>query len=131
MMSSIRGKGNASTEWALRARLVANGVSGFTLHANLPGSPDFAFPEEKVAVFTDGCYWHGCPEHYTQPDNNRSFWAEKIRTNRERDHRVDQELREAGWTVVRIWEHELDRCPGQAVTRVREAIQVYRSEPDR
>lgn len=122
MMSSIRGTGNASTEWAMRARLISAGISGFTLHADLPGSPDFAFPEERVAVFTDGCYWHGCPEHFQEPENNADFWARKIQENRDRDRRVTEELEEAGWQVIRIWEHELAESPSAAVARVSKAV---------
>lgn len=125
MMSSIRGTGNASTEWALRARLVAEGMSGFTLHADLPGSPDFAFPDERVAVFTDGCFWHGCPQHHNKPDNNSSFWTEKIQRNKERDRRVTDQLENAGWEVIRIWEHELVNSPEDAVERVREAVESH------
>lgn len=128
MMSSIRGTGNASTEWAMRARLVAEGISGFTLHADLPGSPDFAFGDERVAVFVDGCFWHGCPEHHNQPDNNSEFWAQKIQGNRDRDRRVTEELEGAGWTVIRIWEHELANAPETAVERVREAVERCRRE---
>lgn len=122
MMSSISGTGNRSTEWALRSRMVADGMSGFELHADLPGSPDFVFPDEKVAVFTDGCFWHGCPEHYSEPDNNNAFWVEKIGRNIERDAWVDHRLRMQGWSVVRIWEHQLQTDPGHAVAKVREAL---------
>lgn len=68
--------------------------------------PDLVFGPARVAVFVDGCFWHGCPEHATWPKNNEAFWREKIETNRLRDRDTDRRLAEAGWEVVRVWEHE-------------------------
>ena len=67
---------------------------------------DIAFPRARVAVFLDGCFWHCCPQHATFPKANRSFWQAKLERNVERDRRVDDCLRAAGWTVLRYWEHE-------------------------
>lgn len=64
------------------------------------------FTRAKVAVFIDGCFWHGCPKHHTVAKSNASFWAEKVRRNRERDAETDRILIRAGWNVVRVWEHE-------------------------
>lgn len=75
--------------------------------------PDILFTRRKVAVFVDGCFWHGCPEHQRVPKSNRDYWVPKLTTNVARDHRVDAALVEAGWEVVRIWEHvELDTAVG-------------------
>jgi DNA mismatch endonuclease (patch repair protein) len=71
--------------------------------------PDFVFPKLKLAVFVDGCFWHGCPRHATKPKNNRVFWQRKLAANRERDRLVNRSLKRAGWQVVRIWECELGR----------------------
>ena len=71
--------------------------------------PDFVFRRGKTAVFVDGCFWHGCPEHGTQPKTNAAFWRGKISANRVRDRPVTRTLRAKGWKVVRIWEHELTR----------------------
>lgn len=71
--------------------------------------PDFVFPRLRVAVFVDGCFWHGCPKHGTQPKTNAAFWRDKIVTNKARDRRVNRLLRKRGWIVVRVWEHELSR----------------------
>jgi len=68
---------------------------------------DFIFPKLRVALFVDGCFWHGCPKHATQPKTNAKFWRDKIATNKARDRRVNSALRKRGWTVLRIWEHEL------------------------
>lgn len=67
---------------------------------------DIVFTQRRIAIFIDGCYWHGCPEHHVVPRTNRAFWLAKISANRERDRDTDDRLREAGWTVCRHWEHE-------------------------
>lgn len=67
--------------------------------------PDIAFTKRKVAVFVDGCFWHACPEHGSQPKNNEWYWSPKLRKNVERDRAADEALSAAGWTVVRLWEH--------------------------
>jgi len=71
--------------------------------------PDFVFRPHRLAVFVDGCFWHGCPLHATQPKTNAAFWQEKLSTNRTRDRLVTRTLRTRGWRVLRIWEHELKR----------------------
>jgi DNA mismatch endonuclease (patch repair protein) len=67
---------------------------------------DMVFTKAKVAVFLDGCFWHGCPEHHTKAATNADYWAEKVRRNRERDAETDRLFGEAGWLSVRVWEHE-------------------------
>jgi DNA mismatch endonuclease (patch repair protein) len=69
--------------------------------------PDFVFRARRLAVFVDGCFWHGCPKHGTIPKSNRDFWRAKLLANSRRDRCQRQELRRRGWTVVRIWQHEL------------------------
>ena len=81
------------------------------------------FPELKLAVFVDGCFWHGCPAHGTKPGNNAAFWRKKIAGNRIRDRLVNRTLRRQGWTVLRIWEHELTKKNGQRLlTRLQRAV---------
>jgi DNA mismatch endonuclease, patch repair protein len=70
-------------------------------------SVDFVFRRERVCVFVDGCFWHACPKHGTQPSGNRVFWKKKLVRNAERDREVSRALRMAGWTVLRVWEHDL------------------------
>lgn len=77
--------------------------------------PDVVFPRRRIAVFSDGCWWHACPEHGTSPRSNVDYWLPKLVRNVERDRRVDAALRAAGWTVVRVWEHE---DPEDAAKRV-------------
>jgi DNA mismatch endonuclease (patch repair protein) len=85
---------------------------------------DLVFTRDRVAVFVDGCYWHGCPEHCRVPSSNNAYWLAKIERNRQRDQRVDQALREAGWAVVRVWEHE---PTGSAAARVAAVVRRRRA----
>lgn len=79
---------------------------------------DLVFTGPRVAVFVDGCFWHGCPEHHTVVKANGSFWADKVRGNRERDADTDQLLEEAGWVVIRAWEHEDPMAVAQRIAAV-------------
>lgn len=90
---------------ALRKELHGRGLR-FRIHAKLPGRPDIAFTRAKLAVFVDGCFWHCCEYHGTLPKNNAEWWRAKLDGNLERDRRKDAELRQLGWTVLHIWEHE-------------------------
>jgi DNA mismatch endonuclease, patch repair protein len=76
---------------------------------------DIAFPRRRVAVFVDGCFWHGCPEHGTSPRSNAAYWRAKLARNRDRDRRNDQELGALGWQVIRIWEHESPQSAADSV----------------
>ena len=109
VMSRIRGRGNKDTEIALARLLRQNKITGWRRHLPIFGRPDFAFPKQKLAMFVDGCFWHGCPEHSSLPVNNRAFWKRKFSTNKSRDILVTRTLRSQGWRVLRIWEHELGR----------------------
>jgi DNA mismatch endonuclease (patch repair protein) len=102
-MAAVRSKGNLSTEIALGKLLWAAGITGYRKHWPVAGKPDFAWPGRQVAVFVDGCFWHGCPCK-TIPATNTEFWQKKIDANRSRDRRVDKDLRKAGWTVIRVRE---------------------------
>lgn len=117
LMALIRGKGNASTELRLVAALRAAGIRGWRRGSRLPGRPDFTFAAIRLAVFVDGCFWHGCPRHHRLPRTRRAFWKAKVDANRRRDRRVDRELRALGWSVLRIWEHDLGVARLPAVLR--------------
>ncbi|GAA3051842.1 hypothetical protein GCM10010448_38740 [Streptomyces glomeratus] len=82
------------------------------------------FTRVKVAVFLDGCFWHGCPTHHTVAKRNSAFWAEKVARNKERDADTNRRLQEAGWVVIRVWEHE---DPEVAAEKVRTAVQSRRA----
>ena len=84
-MAAIRSKGNKDTELKLAELLRKNRIVGWRRHQALPGRPDFVFPRERVAIFVDGCFWHGCPKHGRKPTSNRAYWLPKLRRNQERD----------------------------------------------
>lgn len=109
MMSRIRSAGNKGTELRLVQIFRTNSITGWRRGSKLPGKPDFVFPKQRLAVFVDGCFWHGCPKHATWPKTRAAFWKAKIEGNRSRDRRVNRALRQRGWVVVRVWEHALRR----------------------
>jgi DNA mismatch endonuclease (patch repair protein) len=125
-MSLIRGKANKETENALLSLLKRNKITGWRRHLPLPGKPDFAFPKQKVAVFVDGCFWHGCPKCYTRPKTNRAFWDKKLEDNMARDKRVTRQLSRQGWKVIRIWQHSLRKSPQTCLNRI---VLSLRSNP--
>lgn len=113
-MSSIRSKGNKTTERVFASILRRAGISGWRRHLNLPGKPDFVFRSQRLAIFLDGCFWHGCPRCYRLPEDNRSYWRNKVTGNRSRDRRRSRELRALGWRVLRFWEHTLKSSSGRS-----------------
>jgi len=125
-MSRIRSR-NTKPELLLRRALWASGCRGYRVHpSGVEGKPDLAFIGAKVAVFVDGCFWHGCPACFVAPSSNQAYWEPKIRTNRERDERVTASLTAAGWTVVRTWEHELEADASTCAIRVAELVSKRR-----
>jgi DNA mismatch endonuclease (patch repair protein) len=105
-------------ERALRSLLHAAGLRYRVDRAPLPGvrrRADIIFGPAHVAVFVDGCFWHGCPEHYRTPKTNDGYWAPKIARNIERDREIDAALAEAGWIVLRFWEHQPTAVCAEAV----------------
>jgi len=125
VMSRIRGKENKDTELVMIQILRSSHISGWRRNQVLLGKPDFIFPKQKVALFVDGCFWHGCPKHSNMPKNNREFWEKKLQGNKDRDKYVSRILRRSKWKVVRIWEHELSNS-NRVVKRIIAALQ-----PDR
>lgn len=105
-MSRIHGK-NTGPEMLLRKALWARGVR-YRIHYKITGKPDIVFPGKRIAIFVDGCFWHGCHEHGTKPKANAKFWNTKISKNISRDHDVTEELAKSGWSVLRFWEHEIN-----------------------
>lgn len=109
VMARIRGASNRNTELRLIATFRAQSIIGWRRHRPVFGKPDFVFPTQKLAVFVDGCFWHGCPRHGTKPKSNVTYWWKKISANKARDRLVTRTLRARGWRVLRIWEHELTK----------------------
>src|SRR5688572_9652543 len=106
VMATVRSAGNRATELKLVSLFRLESISGWRRRQLLIGKPDFVFRKQRVAVFVDGCFWHGCPLCYRRPSSHRSYWDAKVARNRARDSEVTKALRAAGWQVCRIWEHE-------------------------
>lgn len=83
---------------------------------------DIVFPRKRVCVFVDGCFWHGCPQHFACPKTNAEWWAEKINATRNRDERQREHIRSQGWRVIRVWEHEIVKDVGFAQKRIFKAL---------
>jgi DNA mismatch endonuclease (patch repair protein) len=119
---SRQARRDTAPEVAIRRELHRRGLR-FRVHWPIAGMPrrlaDVAFTRAKIAVFIDGCFWHGCPEHGTDPKNNARWWAEKLARNRLRDQETSTHLRSAGWTVLRFWEHA---DPVQAAEQIELAV---------
>jgi DNA mismatch endonuclease (patch repair protein) len=125
-MQSNRGR-DTGPELALRSAVHRLGLRFFVDRRPIKGvrrSADLVFPRQKVAVLLDGCFWHGCPLHYTAPVANSAFWAEKVAANRRRDEETNRLLREAGWTVLRFWEHD---DPRECAAEIRSVVEAARS----
>jgi DNA mismatch endonuclease (patch repair protein) len=125
VMSRIRGHGNKATEVALAKLFRAHGITGWRRRQQHLGKPDFTFRRERVIVFVDGCFWHGCPKHSKIPVNNRAFWNRKLSGNKSRDKFVTRTLRKNGWRVLRIWEHDLTKSSIVCIRKV-EALLIKR-----
>lgn len=121
-MARIRKFGNASTELRLVQLFREHGIKGWRRHLNLPGRPDFAFPRLRVVIFADGCFWHRCPRCHWVPSSNTDYWLPKLERNVLKDREANRALRQRGWMVVRIWEHQLKQHPQLVAARIRKAI---------
>ena len=109
IMSHVKGSRNKTTEEKLIFIFRKYGIKGWRRKYKVFGKPDFVFPKQRVAVFVDGCFWHGHDCRNTQPKQNSDFWQKKISRNKERDKEVTLHLEKLGWTVLRIWECELKK----------------------
>lgn len=123
-MSHNKGR-DTEPEIRLRKELWKRGLR-YRVCALLPGRPDIVFPRARIAVFVDGCFWHGCPKHGVMPKNNAGFWAKKITRTKERDRQNESQLRMAGWQVLRFWEHEIRAD----LTRAAEIISISMRQTD-
>ncbi|HUS58093.1 MAG TPA: very short patch repair endonuclease [Planctomycetota bacterium] len=123
LMSRVRSFGNRTTERRLVGLLRKAHLSGWRRRYTLLGHPDFVWPKAKVAVFVDGCFWHGhdCGKNIS-PKTNAAAWQEKIHQNKERDRLVNRSLRQQGWQIVRLWECQLAKNPDTCIARIRKAL---------
>jgi DNA mismatch endonuclease (patch repair protein) len=126
IMARIRRR-DTRPELALRRAIWHRGLRFRVDHPVAGIHVDVAFVREQVAVFVDGCFWHGCPRHGRRPKSNRGYWGPKLRRNRARDAAQSRALRRMGWTVLRIWEHRCIATPLAAAGRVATALAARRS----
>lgn len=121
VMARIRSR-DTKPELLLRRALFAVGIRGWRCHLRmLPGKPDLAFPRWKVAVFVDGCFWHGHPEFFT-PGKSGAYWDTKIARTQERDRLANKALSAKGWDVLRFWDFEVEQDIASCVAQVQEAL---------
>lgn len=121
IMSRVKSRENRATELRLMRIFRQFRILGWRRRATIFGSPDFIFENVRLAVFVDGCFWHGCPIHGSLPATNRMFWMNKLNRNKERDKVVCRQLKISGWRVLRIWQHEL-REPVKVARRVSRSL---------
>ena len=125
IMSHIRSK-NTKLESdflkLLKKSLRGSGCRCQKHYAGLKGKPDVAFPTKKVAVFIDGCFWHGCRLHSRTPLSNVYYWKDKLTRNMARDKEVTKLAKRAGWKVVRLWEHQIKKNPGLALHKIEKEL---------
>jgi DNA mismatch endonuclease (patch repair protein) len=121
---AIKGRNNRTTERRLRLALVRARIKGWVCPERTQGNPDFGFPERRLAVFVDGCFWHGCPVCRRAPKSHTEFWTAKIERNRAKDRTTTQKLESAGVRVLRVWEHELKKDLAGCVRAVQLAVQL-------
>lgn len=88
----------------------------------VPGHPDLVLKDKKIAVFVDGCFWHKCPKCYTEPQSNLEYWRKKIEYNVRKDRKVNKELRSSGWTVFRVWEHDINQNIDTCINKLKKKI---------
>jgi DNA mismatch endonuclease (patch repair protein) len=124
-MSRIRGA-NTRPERLVAKALWARGLRYRLRTRTRWGRPDIVFGSRKIAVFVDGCFWHGCPEHYVRPRSRTSFWGAKLEENVRRDRTQTRALEAAGWVVLRFWEHDIFTRPNWVANRVARACAGWR-----
>jgi DNA mismatch endonuclease (patch repair protein) len=116
---------HTSIEKLLRTYVSDAGIRGYRLHAhNVPGTPDMVFTRGRLAIFVDGCFWHGCQKCYREPRSNKEYWKLKVKRNRDRDQRVNAACAEGGWRVLRLWEHEVKASPRIATGKILRALKA-------
>lgn len=122
-MAAIRARGNKTTEIEFAKQLRKNKISGWRRHQKgAYGAPDFLFSKAKLAVFVDGCFWHGCRKHCVMPKSNKKYWDAKIARNKMRDQAVNKFYKAKKWNVIRIWEHNVLKNSEKAILRLKNSL---------
>jgi DNA mismatch endonuclease (patch repair protein) len=124
LMGRVRSKGNKTTENRFASILRKEGITGWRRHLPLPGNPDFVWRAAKLALFLDGCFWHGHACRNVSPKTNAALWRTKITKNKMRDRQINRRLRAGGWIVLRIWECRLAKVPDKCLLRVRNGLKL-------
>lgn len=121
IMASVKSRNTKSTELRFISILKDKSITGWRRTYPLIGKPDFVFPCLRIAVFIDGCFWHGCPNHCRIPSSNVDYWHNKIEKNKKRDKKITKTLKMKGWQVIRVWEHEINSGKlNQKLKRIKE-----------
>jgi DNA mismatch endonuclease, patch repair protein len=118
IMSRVKSTGNRSTELRMKSLFKMNRIVGWRRGSRLFGRPDFVFSKQRLAIFVDGCFWHGHPTLCRMPKSNQKYWAAKIARNVQRDKQVVSILKAAGWKVLRIWEQDLMQNEREVLKRI-------------
>jgi DNA mismatch endonuclease Vsr len=126
-MAAVRSRGNKETEVKMASLLRSAGLTGWRRHQRIKGNPDFVFRRERIALFVDGCFWHGCRAHCRMPSANRTYWQNKILRNALRDRQTTRALKAAGWRVIRVWSHALGN-PQVITTRINSELKLARNQ---
>lgn len=123
IMKKVRSNNNKSTELKLIKLFNEQGITGWRRHYKVKGHPDFVFLKQKVAIFADGCFWHGHDCRNTRPKDNEEYWQKKRERNIKHDKQITELFENRGWTVLRIWECELKKCNHQAtILRIKQTL---------
>ena len=124
IMAKVKSQGNKSTELKIIKFFKEYGIKGWRRKYPLVGKPDFVIPKSRLAIFVDGCFWHGCKEHCRMPESNREYWVSKIDKNIKRDKLINKELKKRRWVVIRIWEHDLRKGNHKKkIKRIKELVE--------
>lgn len=122
-MAAVRSNGNATTELALIKLFRKARIRGWRRHQKISGiHPDFVFTKKGIAVFVHGCFWHGCRWHGEIPISNRKFWNNKISRNKKRDLDITRKLKNTGWKILCIWEHEIKMNPKIVIAKTKKLL---------
>lgn len=125
-MSHIRAKDTKLERDFLKILSAQSHVAGFRYRKNytgIRGKPDIAFPAAKIAIFVDGCFWHGCAQHSRTPLSNTSYWKKKLERNKVRDKEINKMNKKEGWRVIRFWEHQIKKNPTKAVEKIMKELE--------
>ena len=120
-MGAIK-SGGTEMERVWRKELSKRGYKFAINVSRLAGKPDIVFRKNKLAIFLDSCFWHGCKNHCRMPDANRAYWKAKIENNKKRDKKVKKIYKKMGWVILRFWEHQIKKNPGKVIEEIKRHV---------